>query len=130
MEGGQMTIKKFLETAKKFELEAYKKYPDLIFNYVPFAGSPQKHPYDKDKIILVIDPFSTHTSYYEFNIADIEGVEELPSLVTIEGESVAMVRVWVRKGSIAVKGIPFVVEDTRKQVKLKSPRNRRTSTKL
>ncbi len=125
-----MTIKKFLETAKKFELEAYKKYPDLIFNYVPFAGSPQKHPYDKDKIILVIDPFSTHTSYYEFNIADIEGVEELPRLVTIDGESVAMVRVWVRKGSIAVKSIPFVVEDTRKQVKLKSLRNRRTSTKL
>jgi len=114
-----MTIKKFLEKAKKFEIEAYKKYSDLFFNYVPFAGSPQKHPYDEDKIIVVIDPFSTHTSYYEFNIADIEGVQELPSLVTIEAKSVAMVRVWVRKGNIAVKGIPFVVEDTRKRVKKK-----------
>lgn len=121
-----MTIKKFLEKANKFEIEAYKKYPDLIFNYVPFTGSPQRHPYDKDRIILVIDPFSTNNSYYEFNIGDIEGVEELPSLVTIEGKSVGMVRVWVRKGSIAVKSIPFVVEDTQKQIKLKSLGDRGT----
>ena len=115
-----MTIKKFLEMAKKFEIETYRKYPDLIFNYVPFTGSPQKHPYDQDKIILITDPFSTHTSYYEFTIADIEGVEELPSLVTIEGKSVVMVRVWVRKGSIAVRAIPFVVDDIRKKMKVKS----------
>ena len=120
MEGGQMTVKRFLKETKKFEIEAYKKYPDLIFNFVPFSGSPKKHPYDQDKIVLVTDPFSTHTSYYEFNIADIEGIEELPSLVTIEGKSVTMVRVWLRKGSIAVKAFPFVVEDTRRQMKLKS----------
>ncbi len=112
-----MTIKKFLEKTKKFELEAYKKFPDLLLDHVPFTGAPQKHPYDKQKIVLVADPFSTDTSYYEFNIEDIEGVEELPSLVTVEGESVGMFRLWVRKGSIGVKGIPFVVEDIRKREK-------------
>jgi hypothetical protein len=110
-----MTVKKFLEKTKKFELEAYKKFPNLLLDHVPCTGSPQKHPYDKQKIILVADPFSTDTSYYEFNIADIEGAEELPSLVTVAGESVGMFRLWVRKGSIGVKGIPVVVEDIRKR---------------
>lgn len=110
-----MTVKKFLEKTKKFELEAYKKFPNLLLDHVPFTGSPQKHPYDTQKIVLVADPFSTDTSYYEFNIEDIEGVEELPSLVTVEGESVGMFRLWVRKGSIGVKGIPFVVEDIQKR---------------
>jgi inorganic pyrophosphatase len=109
-----MTIKKFLEKTKKFELEAYKKFPDLLLDHVPFTGSPQKHPYDKEKIILITDPFSTNTFYYEFNIEDIEGTEKLPSLVTLEGETVSMLSLWVRKGSIGVKAIPFVVEDIRK----------------
>ena len=109
-----MTVKKFLEKTKKFEVEAYKKFPDLLLDHVPFTGAPQKHPYDKEKIVLIADPFSTHTSYYEFNIEDIEGVEELPSRATLEGQAVTMLRVWVRKGSIAVKKIPFIVEDVRK----------------
>ncbi len=107
-----MTIEKFLEKAKKLELEAYKKFPDLTLNHVAFTGAPQKHPHDDDKIVLIVDPFSTHTFYYEFNTVDIEGVEMLPSLVTLDGESITMVRVWVQKGSVGVKSFPFVVEDT------------------
>jgi inorganic pyrophosphatase len=117
-----MAIKKFLEKAKRFELDSYRKFPDLIFNHVPFSGAPQKHPYDNNKIILVADPFSTQTFYYEFNMADVEGIEELPSLVTVKGESVTMARLWVRKGRIAVKSTPFVVEDTTKErIKPKTP---------
>ncbi|MBW2019365.1 MAG: inorganic pyrophosphatase Ppa [Deltaproteobacteria bacterium] len=116
-----MTIQKFLEKAKKYEVKIYEKYPDLIINHVPFTGAPQKHPYHEDKIILIADPFSTQPFYYEFDIADIEVIEELPSVVTMEGESVIMVRVWVRKGSIGVKSVPFVVEETtQRQVKVKS----------
>jgi hypothetical protein len=107
-----MTIEKFLERAKRFELEAYKRFPDLTLDHVAFSGSPQKHPYDEKKIILIVDPFSTHTFYYQFNMADIEGVEMLPSLVTADGESVTMARVWVKKGSIGLKSFPFVVADT------------------
>jgi inorganic pyrophosphatase len=113
-----MTVKKFLEKTKKFELEAYKKFPDLLLDHVPFTGAPQKHPYNKEKILLITDPFSTDTSYYEFNIKDIEGVEELPRLATPEGQSLTMLRLWVRKGSIGIKNIPFVVEDIRKGIKV------------
>ena len=107
-----MKIDKFLEKAKKFDVQAYKKSPDIILNYVPFSGTPKRHPYDKDRIVLIPDPFSTQAFYYEFNTADIEGVEQLPSLVTLEGESVNMLRVWVKKGSVAVKSMPFVVDNT------------------
>lgn len=114
-----MTVKKLLKETKKFEVEAYKKFPDLLLDHVPFTGAPKKHPYRKDKVVLIADPFSTLTSYYEFNIEDIEGVEELPSLATLEGQAVTMLRVWVRKGSIGVKKIPFVVEDIRRGMEVR-----------
>ncbi len=107
-----MTIEKFLEKAKKFELEAYKKFPDLTLHHVAFTGSPQKHPVDDNKIILVVDPFSTLTFFYEFNADDVEGVELLPSMVTMDGDSLTIARLWVKKGSIGVRSVPFVVEDT------------------
>ena len=105
-----MTIERFLEKAKKFDVQTYKKSPELKLDFVPFSGTPQRHPYDKDRILLIADPLSTQTFYYEFNKTDIEGIEQLPSLVTMEGESVTIVRVWVRKGSIGIKSFPFVVE--------------------
>ena len=111
-----MTIETFLEKAKKFDVQTYKKSPDLLLNYVPYSGSPQRHPRDQDRILLVADPFSPHAFYYEFKVADIEGLEKLPSLVNLEGESVSMVRIWVRKGSVGVKSMPFVVEGTRRPV--------------
>jgi inorganic pyrophosphatase len=107
-----MTIETFLEKAKKFEVEAYKRFPDLKLNHVAFTGAPQKHPHDDNKIVLIVDPFSTDPFYYQFKTADIEGLEVLPSLVTAEGESITMVRVWVKKGSVGIKSFPFVVADT------------------
>ena len=107
-----MNIEKFLERAKRFELEAYKRLPDLTLDHVAFSGAPQKHPHDEKKIILIVDPFSTQAFYYQFDMADIGGVEILPSLVTVEGDSVTMARVWVKKGSLGLKFFPFVVADT------------------
>ncbi len=107
-----MTIKKLLEHAKKFEIDTYKLSLNFKENHVSFTGAPEKHPYADDKIILISDPFSTNIAYYEFATADIAGVEELPNLVTVEGKSVKMCRIWVRKGSIGIRSTPFVVEDT------------------
>jgi hypothetical protein len=107
-----MRIQKFLQEAKKFEVSAYKKLQALTLNHVPFSGMPQKHPYDEGKIVLIADPLSTQMFYYEFETADIEGIEDLPSLVTPEGKSITMIRLWVKKGRIGVRCTPFVVEDT------------------
>ena len=78
-----------------------------------FSGSPQKHPYDPQKAILVADPFSTGTFYFEFKKEDITYVEELPNLVNQEGEAIPMTRIWVKKMSVGVRCTPFLVEDTR-----------------
>ena len=106
-----MTVKDLLKHAERFEVDAYQPR-DFRENHVSFMEAPEKHPYAVDKIILIQDPFSTNISCYEFSAADVAGMEELPSLVTAEGTSVKMCRVWVRKGSIGVRSTPFVVEDT------------------
>ena len=62
-------------------------------------------------MILVADPYGHNNHYYEFNTDDISFVEELPNMVTMDEDVIPIVRLWVRKGSIGVRSIPFWVED-------------------
>lgn len=112
-----MTVSNFPQEAEKFEIQSYQKPKDfrlLKATHVPFSGSPQKHPYDAEKIILVADPYSSNTFYYEFRADDISYVEELPNIVSMEGETVTMARIWVKKMSVAIRCTPFWVEDTKR----------------
>ena len=110
----------FIQKAEKFEIEKYKKPRDaktLLKSHVPFTGAPQKHLYDSDKLVLVPDPYSTNTYYYEFNKEDIAYAEKLPSLVDAHGNTVAMARIWVKKKSVAVRCTPFIVTDFKEVAK-------------
>ncbi|MBN2353453.1 MAG: hypothetical protein JXD23_12850 [Spirochaetales bacterium] len=107
-----MSIRKYLTAESLNEIVKYSTFADYSKGHVAFSGAPKKHPYDKEKIILILDPFSSHTMFYEFRIADIAHVEELPQMVAESGESLTMVRIWVKKGSFGVRYEPFVVEDT------------------
>jgi hypothetical protein len=110
-----MPITKYLRKADKLEIQAYHKAPpnkDWPQNHIAYSGSPFKHPYDRQKIVLIADPFSQNTFYYEFNKQDITFAEDLPSIVNLDNESLAMVRLWVRKGSLAVRCTPFRVSNT------------------
>ena len=110
-----MTIDTFLQMAEKFEIQVYeeRKIPrNLQKEHVCYVGTPQKHPFFSDRLILFSNSFSTNTSYYEFRFDDIFCVEKLPSIVDPGGEVVSMARIWVRKKSIGIHCIPFVVEDT------------------
>ena len=109
-----MTLPKFLQKTQKLDIEAYKRPKDwkgLSKTHVPFTGSPQKHPYDNDRVVLVADPFSTNAFYYEFKTRDIDYIEDLASMVTIEGDTVNMARLWIKKKAVGVRCTPFVVED-------------------
>lgn len=111
-----MNPESYPQEAAKFQIEAYKKPRDLRLlrqNHVSFTGSPKKHPYDSDKVILIADPFSSDNLYYEFNKEDISYVEELPNLANLDGETIAVVRVWVKKLSVGIRSTAFIVEDTR-----------------
>ena len=114
-----MTSDSYPQEAAKFPIQAYQKPKNvqtLRKTHVSFSGSPKKHPYDTDKVILVADPFSTNTLYYEFSKGDISYLEELSNLVNLDGETITMVRIWVKKMSVAIRCSPFIVEDTRMSV--------------
>ncbi len=110
-----MPMPQFPQTAEKFEIQAYKRpknFKELLKSHVAFTGSPRKHPFDTERVILVTDPYSTNTFYYEFQTVDISYLEEQPNLVNVEGETVLMARIWVKKNSIGVRSTPFIVGDT------------------
>ena len=106
----------FLQKATKFEIAPFTKKPksleEIKKTHVSFTGSPYKHADDSKKFILVADPFSSHTFFYEFKVKDISYIEELPSVSEEDGETVTMVRIWVKKKSIGLRCTPFIVEDT------------------
>ena len=111
-----MVFSNFPQAAEKFEIQAYKRPRNLKTlreTHIAFSGSPRKHPFDDTKIVLITDPLSMNTFYYEFKTGDISFVEELPSLVNPDGETIVLVRIWVKKQSIGVRCTPFIVEDTR-----------------
>jgi inorganic pyrophosphatase len=77
--------------------------------HTSFTGALGKHPYDLDKIVLISEPHGNNTSYYEFNSADIGLVEKLPNIINSNGEDVAMVQLWIKKGCIAIRSSVFLV---------------------
>ncbi len=101
-----------LQKAEKFEIEKFKTPKDvrsLSRTHVPYTGSPQKHPVDSDRIILLPDPYNEKSPYLEISKNDITHVEKLANIVNLEGETVGMARLWVKKGSIAIQCTPFKV---------------------
>ena len=111
-----MPLSNFPHAEIRFEIQVYQRPSDencLRDRHSAFSGSPQNHPANPQKIILVVDPYSDSTFYYEFNTTDISYVEELANIVTMDGEVIPMARIWVKKKSIAIRSTPFVVENTR-----------------
>jgi hypothetical protein len=82
-----------------------------IQNAVPFTGFPKIHPSDKGKFILVSDPLGDEPVVLEFNLEEVLFAEELHSAVTMGGEGVPLVKIWVRKGAIGVILEPFEVQE-------------------
>jgi hypothetical protein len=76
---------------------------------IPFIGCPRVHPSDKTKLIFVKDPLGSEPKVLEFELEDILFVEEITSAVTEAGESVPMVKLWVRRGAVGVILEPFEV---------------------
>ncbi len=96
----------------QFQVEPYRGGPDKLRHVaVCFTGSPHSSS-DSGKILLLNDPASQQAFFYEFRSADIVYAEEAPSLVQGDGSTLAMVRLWIRKGTTALKIVPFHVQDT------------------
>ena len=112
-----MSIRKYLETQPLYEIIKYERDPELRRDAIPFVGSLRKHPYDQYKVLLITDPFSSDTEFFEFRISDIVYYEEQPSIATDSGENLFMARIWVRKGSFGIQYHPFEVADPLRYLK-------------
>ncbi len=106
-----MSITKYIETQPLYNITKYKSKMDYANCAVSFTGSARKHPYDQEKLLLISDPFSSHTIFYEFRIQDIVHYEDLPGIATDTGENLLMVKLWINKGSLGLKYEPFEVDD-------------------
>lgn len=103
-----MDLDVLLKKTDKLEIEVYKKPPAFTANHVSFEGTPRKHPYNPERIVIIVKPFCEEVCYYDFRLADIEGMEELSNIVNSSGNSLPMFRVWVKKGSVGIKALPVI----------------------
>ncbi|MBU1168623.1 MAG: inorganic pyrophosphatase Ppa [Proteobacteria bacterium] len=104
----------FLKYHEKYDIRIFDDKQDINLlknTHICFIGSPRKHPEREDKIILVADQFGNHPTYFEFRLKDISYVERLSNEVTLEGDTTITARIWVKKGSVGIRCIPFVVEN-------------------
>lgn len=108
-----MPMDQLLKLQEKFDIQVFdgkQNLGDMKKKHACFTGSPRKHPDRDDMIILVSDPFSPHPTYLEFKLQDISYVERLSNEVNEDGDTAATARLWVKKGSVGVRCIPFLVD--------------------
>ena len=100
-----------------FDIQINRRPQDLRGfrdTHSPFSGLLLKHPHDSEKVILVADPHGSNPVYYEFRMDDISSLEKLPNIVKLDGKTIHLARLWVKKRSIGIKCTPFMVNDVRR----------------
>lgn len=112
-----MSISEYLDSPPLHDLV---KFRGGAANSVAFVGTLRKHPYDQEKCLLFSPDSSpdsgaggggaTHeTAIFEFRIPDVLGAEELSSTVDDSGTAMSRARLWIRRGAIAARYVPFEV---------------------
>lgn len=95
-------IKKYLlKTGHYSGMQAPAKISDMPLEdtCMPFEGIPQRHPQNKDKILLYTDPFNDNASYYEFPVSSIGHIDEIDTINAETGISGIRIRLWIKKGT-------------------------------
>ena len=105
-----MASKIYLESLPLHEIARYAGDGEYRGKSSPYDGAARRHPYDPQRILLVPSPLDHLHIIYEFRLADILHAEPLQSLGTEQGESLQIVRLWVRHASIGLKMQPFRVD--------------------
>jgi hypothetical protein len=93
------------------QLPEIRSKSDYSRDGAAYQGSPRKHPYDPNRILLLSGVIEGDEQIcYDFALEDIMHVEDMENLVSFEGESLRVMKLWVRKGSAAFSLTPFEVE--------------------
>lgn len=107
-----MSISDYLGSSPILDIVKYGNHHP--FDAVSFVGTLRKHPYDAEKCLLLAATqekpgWLDEGVVIEFRIADVAAAEELPSPVNENGAARSLVRLWIRKGAIALRYEPFEV---------------------
>lgn len=103
-------IKKLIEKSRKtYAVEKYRS-EDINLTHRTFVGTPKKHPNDSMILILMTNPFSSTSDFYEFTVDSIGHIEEIGTTTNEDGDSAMKVKVWIKKGVPAIKAKPFMVK--------------------
>jgi len=110
-----MSISEFLNSAPFFDIVKYGNHEAL--DAIAFIGALRKHPYDSDKCLLLTARqeklrWLEEGVVLEFRISDVLAADELPSPVNEQGAARSLIRIWVKRGAIALRYEPFEVGDT------------------
>ncbi len=101
---------KMIGEGKFYELQVYRGEGNLENEAMPFSGSLRQH-YNPNMVLLLINPASQHGMVYEFRLEDVLHAEEQPSITRPDGITVEIVRLWVKKGSVAMRMEPVFVNE-------------------
>ena len=92
-----------------FEVQlSLKPREDLKNQALSFSGSLRQH-YNPNMVLLLTHPLERSGKIYEFRLEDILYAQDLPSISRPNGVTVEQTRLWVRRGSPAMRMQPFRV---------------------
>lgn len=101
-------VRRLIEISKQFNIDRLR-HADFKEEFTSFEGSPKRHPSNDSILLLVPNPFENNRIFYEFNMETISAVEEIGTITSEDMRSVYQVRIWVKKGTMAVKSETFIV---------------------
>ncbi|HOP62705.1 MAG TPA: hypothetical protein PK906_04985 [Spirochaetota bacterium] len=101
-------VQKLLESNEYFTIDKMRNV-DLREDFIPFIGSPKKHPSNENILMLITNPFDENKKFYEFYMDSISAIEEIGTITSDNCKSAYQIRVWVRKGTMAIKSETFIV---------------------
>jgi len=102
---------KCLEEAPRFEIDRYTRVKVCNETHVAFIGVPNKHRDSEERMVLACGVDSGAPTFLDFALRDVDRMEQVETMVTVDGKAVPLMRVWVRKGALAFRYLPFIVEE-------------------
>ncbi len=104
-----MSFTKLLEEGQFYEVQRTRwKTDNLEEQAIAFSGSIRPH-YNPNMLLLLTHPLETRSSIFEFRLEDVLYAEELPSISRPNGVTVEQTRLWVKRGSPAMRMQPVRV---------------------
>ena len=104
-----MATRNYLTTAALNEIVRYDDEAKYERETTSYEGAVRKHPYDRNKFLLITSPTNRESHFYEFRVADVMRAYNIRQVVSESGETIQIVEIRVKKGSHGIEMKPFEV---------------------